>query len=119
MARQHPVTAIVLASVAGSTVLAVALAPPTSWLAPDMQPLALTLSAIWAAWRLLALDRALAQRRAWHQAPGWALAPEALASATTPAWWPAWLHRWRSRRGGHRGSCWGAPFAGRPGTRRC
>ena len=38
--------------------LAVALAPPTPWLAPDMQPLALGLSAGWTAWRLLALDRA-------------------------------------------------------------
>jgi len=87
------VTALVLASVAGSTVLAVVLAPPTLWLAPDLQPLALALSAAWAAWRLMALDRALAHRRSWHQAPGWGLAPEALASATTPLWWPAWLRR--------------------------
>jgi hypothetical protein len=70
MARQHLVTVIILASVASSTVLAVALAPPTPWLAPDTHPLALTISAAWAAWRLLALDRALAQRRAWRQAPG-------------------------------------------------
>jgi hypothetical protein len=113
------VTALVLASVAGSTVLAVVLAPPTLWLAPDLQPLALALSAAWAAWRLMALDRALAHRRSWHQAPGWALAPEALASATTPLWWPAWLRRWGAGVGGIAGSCWGAPFAGRPGTPRC
>jgi conjugal transfer pilus assembly protein TraD len=110
MARHHLVTAIILASVAGSTVLAVALAPPTPWLAPDMQPLALALSAGWAAWRLLALDRALAHRRAWHQAPGWVLTPEALARATTPPWWPAWLRGWRSRRGGHRGVLLGRAF---------
>ena len=70
MARQPLRTVLVLASVAGSTVLAVALVPPTPWLAPEMHPLALTLSAGWATWRLLALDRALAQRRAWQQAPG-------------------------------------------------
>ena len=86
MASGLPITAILLASVAGSTVLAVALAPPTPWLAPDMRPLALGLSAAWAAWRLLALDRALAQRRAWHQAPGWMVAPEALPAETAPAW---------------------------------
>jgi len=110
MARQHLVTALVLASVASSTVLAVALAPPTPWLAPDMHPLALTLSAAWAVWRLLALDRALAQRRAWHQAAGWVLAPEALASAATPPWWPAWLRHWCSRRGVHRGVLLGRAF---------
>ena len=80
----RPLTEIMLAGLAGSTVLAVALAPPPPWLAPDVHPLALTLSAAWAAWRLLALDRALAQRRVWHQAPGWILTPKALASATTP-----------------------------------
>ena len=84
-----------------------------------MRPLALGLSAAWAAWRLLALDRALAQRRAWHHAPGWMVAPEALPAETTPSWWPGWSRRWRSQGHRHRGSCWDGPFAGRPGTRRC
>jgi len=102
MSSTRPHTDILLAGLASSTVLAVVLVPPTPWLAPDVHPLALTLSALWAAWRLLALDRTLAQRRAWHQAPGWALAPEALASATTPLWWPAWLRSWWLWRRGKR-----------------
>jgi conjugal transfer pilus assembly protein TraD len=107
---KRPVTAIVLAGVASSIVLAVALAPPTPWLAPDMQPLALGLSAVWAAWRLLALDRALAQRRAWHHAPGWMVAPEALPAETAPAWWPGWSRRGRRQGHGHQGVLVGRAF---------
>jgi hypothetical protein len=110
MPGNRPVTELVLAGVAGSTVLGLTLAPSTPWLAPDVHPLALTLSAGWAAWRLMALDRALAQRRAWHQAAGWQIAPEALPTATTSPWWPAWLRRWWSRRGGHSGVLLGRAF---------
>ena len=115
----RPLTEIMLAGLAGSTVLTVALAPPTPWLAPDVHPLALTLSAAWAAWRLLALDRALAQRRVWHQAPGWILTPKALASATAPPGGPPGYAAGGAVVVGIVGSCWDGPFAGTPGTRRC
>jgi conjugal transfer pilus assembly protein TraD len=105
-----PVAESVLASLAGSTTLAVLLVPPTPWLAPDVQPLALGLSVAWTAWRLLALDRVLAQRRAWRYAPQWALAPEALPATTTPSWWHPWLRRWRGRRQGHQGIFLGRAF---------
>ena len=64
---------ITLASLAGGVTLGVSLLPPTPWLAPELHPLTLAVSAGWTAWRLLALDRTWAQRRRWQQAPGWVM----------------------------------------------
>lgn len=105
-----PVMEVTLAAVAGSTLLGLTLAPPTPWLAPEVQPLALATAAAWTAWRLLALDRARAWRRAWQQAPGWSLDPEALAAETLPAWWPAGLRQWRRGRFPQRGVLLGHAF---------
>ena len=106
----RPLADMVLAGIAGSTVVGLTLAPPTPWLAPDLQPLALGLSAAWAAWRLMALDRALAHRRAWRQAPGWELDPQALADEEAPSWWPRRLRRWAGNRPAQRGVFLGRAF---------
>jgi conjugal transfer pilus assembly protein TraD len=99
-----PVLAYVLTGVAGSLTVGVVTVPLVPWLAPDLQPLALTLSAAWTAWRLLVLDRACARQRAWTHNRAWQIAPEALATMTTPAW------RWGGSRRAHAGVCLGSAF---------
>lgn len=94
-----PWTEVGLATVAGVVTLGIALAPPTPWLAPDLQPLTLAVSAAWTAWRLLALDRTWAQQRAWHVSAAWHLAAADLALEDTLPWLPVWGRRWLSRHG--------------------
>lgn len=105
-----PLVEMTLAAVAGSTLLGLTLAPPTPWLAPEVQPLALATASAWTAWRLLAFDRVLAQRRAWRQAPGWLLTPEALADEAMPTWWPGVLRHWWGTRRPQRGVLLGRAF---------
>ena len=83
MASARPVMEIVLAGVAGSTTLAVALVPETPWLAPEVQPLTLRLSAAWTAWRLLALDRTWRSAGPGSRRPGGWLDAAALPMETT------------------------------------
>ena len=124
---RHPMSAclpwpeVALASLAGGVTLGVSLLPPTPWLAPELHPLTLAVSAGWTAWRLLALDRTWAQRRRWQQAPAWVMEAADLPSETLPNWLPG--------SGAAAGSCgrgtrpnparsWAEPFAGTPGIRR-
>lgn len=68
--------------------------PPSPWLRDEVRPLAWGLSSAWLLWRMWRLDRALAQRRAWHQSEPWELTPEDLLLEHAPAWCPRRLRRW-------------------------
>lgn len=78
---RHPVFESVLLVLASCLMLSVMLASSSPWLAPELRPLAHILAGAWLAWRLIALDRALAHRRAWTTSTTWSLAPDALAHA--------------------------------------
>jgi conjugal transfer pilus assembly protein TraD len=71
-----------LLSIAVMTLGTLLLLPPTPWLAPDVRPVAVGLSALWVLWRGLALDRVLAHRRAWRHNRLWQLDPADLPQAT-------------------------------------
>jgi hypothetical protein len=75
---------------AGSTLGILLGAPQTPWLAPVLRPWALTLSAVWTVWRAMALDRALAHRRAWSRSVRWQLDPIELPHAARRSWWRRW-----------------------------
>lgn len=94
-----PWPAIALASLAGSVTLGVTLLPLDPWLAPELKPLTVGISAGWTAWRLLALDRTWAQRRRWHRAPAWQLDAAALPEEILPAWLPGVVRHWLVRHG--------------------
>jgi len=110
MTRSTPWLDMVLLGLAGGTLGALLLARQTPYLAPYLQPLTLTVSAAWTAWRLLALDRVLAQRRAWQQSPRWVVAPEHLQAETAPVWWPARVRRWWRPPVRHQGVLLGRAF---------
>lgn len=76
---RYPVFDAALLALAASLVLTLLLVPVSPWLAPEVRPLALWLSIGWTAWRLLALDRAVAHRRAWTTSPTWSLVADGLA----------------------------------------
>jgi hypothetical protein len=75
---------------AGSTLGILLVAPQTPWLAPALRPWTLTLSAVWTVWRAIALDRALAHRRAWSRSVLWQLDPTELPHAACLPWWRRW-----------------------------
>jgi hypothetical protein len=85
MTAAFPLAETLFTGLASSMTLAAALAPASAYLAPDLQPLAIGASAAWTAWRLLALDRALAHRRAWRTSPSWEMASDTLARLKKPA----------------------------------
>jgi hypothetical protein len=84
---KYPRLDIGLFTLAGCTLSTLLLAPQTPWLSPDVYPLTLGLSAVWTLWRGMALDRALAHRRAWQRSLVWQLDPADLARAARGPWW--------------------------------
>jgi conjugative coupling factor TraD (SXT/TOL subfamily) len=110
MVHRLPHAEWVLFGCAATLAAVVTLIPLHPWLTPDLYLPTLTLSSGWLAWRLQALDRALAQQRAWAASPGWQIPPEALPAAVLPPWWPGRLRQWVSRKHLHRGIFLGMAF---------
>src|SRR5262245_7865688 len=98
---------LTLTVVAGATCAASYLWPDSPYLAPTLRPIAQTLASGWAVWRLLALDRAWTEHRAWRHNTDWIIRPEDLARLGTP-WWRRWWPRLQTGLALGRGFCWDA-----------
>jgi hypothetical protein len=91
MSARFPWPDVTLLGLAGGSLLAGLLLPPSPSLDPVWLPWWQRLSALWTlgcGWRL---ERRLRQRQAWWHSPTWLLPPEALAGMAQRPWYRRWF----------------------------